>query len=136
MSKIKEIVARQVFDSRSMPTIEVDVTLECGATGRGIVPSGASTGIYEALELRDGGKPFGGKGVKKAIDNIQNIIAPSIIGMDSADQIAIDTKLIALDGTLDKSNLGANAILGCSMATAWAAANSAKIPLFRHLGGN
>jgi len=133
---IKEVKARQVFDSRANPTVEVDVILECGAMGRGTVPSGASTGIYEALELRDGDeKRFGGKGVSKAIGNIERVLAPAIVGMDATNQAAIDDKMIALDGTPGKSNLGANAILGCSMAVAWAAANAAKQPLFRYLGG-
>jgi len=133
---IKKVSARQVYDSRANPTVEVDVLLECGAIGRGIVPSGASTGIYEALELRDGDeKVLGGKSVYKAIENINKILAPAIIGMDATDQVAIDTKMIALDGSASKKNLGANAILGCSMAVAWAAANAVKQPLFRYLGG-
>ena len=133
---IKEVVARQVFDSRANPTVEVDVILECGAVGRGTVPAGASTGIYEAHELRDGDENrFGGKSVEKALDNIRKVLAPAITGMDAADQIAVDQKMIALDGTPAKQSLGANAILGCSMAVAWAAANATKQPLFRHLGG-
>jgi len=133
---IKEVTCRQVFDSRANPTVEVDVILECGAIGRGTVPSGASTGIYEAHELRDDDKNrFGGKGVEKALENIRKVLAPEIIGMDATDQIAVDSKMIALDGTPTKQNLGANAILGCSMAVAWAAANAAGQPLFRHLGG-
>ncbi|MCL2616234.1 MAG: phosphopyruvate hydratase [Defluviitaleaceae bacterium] len=134
--KIKQVTARQVFDSRANPTVEVDVTLENGAVGRGTVPSGASTGIYEALELRDGDAArFNGKGVSKALGNINNILAPAITGMCATDQAAIDNKMITLDGTPTKSNLGANAILGCSMAVAWAAANAANQPLFRYLGG-
>ena len=133
---IKKVIARQVLDSRANPTVEVDVVLECGAMGRGTVPSGASTGIYEALELRDKDPAhYGGKGVNKALEHIRNIIAPEVIGMDATDQAAIDNKMIALDGSPTKSNLGANAILACSMATAWAAANAAKQPLFRYLGG-
>jgi len=135
MATIKHVIARQIFDSRSLPTVEVEVILECGTIGRGIAPSGASTGIYEALELRDGDDAFEGKGVKKAVNNVKNTIAPTLIGMDAYNQVAIDEMLIALDGTPTKSNLGANAILATSMAVAWAAANSLKQPLFRYLGG-
>jgi len=135
MATIKHVIARQIFDSRSLPTVEVEVVLECGSVGSGIAPSGASTGIYEALELRDGGDAFEGKGVKKAVNNVKDTIAPAIIGMDAYNQVAIDEKLIALDGTPAKSNLGANAILATSMAVCWAAANSLKQPLFRYLGG-
>jgi enolase len=113
----------------------VEVMLECGATGVGIVPSGASTGIYEALELRDKEERLGGKGVNKALENIRNIIAPKLVGMDSTNQVGIDKCLIALDGTPNKSKLGANAILGCSIAVAKAAANAYQQPLFRYLGG-
>lgn len=135
--RIKSVKARQVFDSRANPTVEVDITLECGAIGRGIVPSGASTGKYEALELRDGdASVLGGKSVRKAIDNINNIIAPKLIGVDATNQVYIDKMMIALDGTQNKSNLGANAILGCSMAVAYAAANAKGEPLFRYLGGS
>lgn len=135
--RIKSVKARQVFDSRANPTVEVDITLECGAVGRGIVPSGASTGKFEALELRDGdASVLGGKSVKKAIDNINNIIAPKLIGVDATNQVYIDKMMIALDGTQNKSNLGANAILGCSMAVAYAAANAKGEPLFRYLGGS
>lgn len=135
--RIKSVKARQVFDSRANPTVEVDITLECGAVGRGIVPSGASTGKYEALELRDGdASVLGGKSVRKAIDNINNIIAPKLIGVDATNQVYIDKMMIALDGTQNKSNLGANAILGCSMAVAYAAANAKGEPLFRYLGGS
>ncbi len=135
--RIKSVKARQVFDSRANPTVEVDITLECGAFGRGIVPSGASTGKYEALELRDqDASVLGGKSVRKAIDNINNIIAPKLIGLDATDQVYIDKMMIALDGTENKSNLGANAILGCSMAVAYAAANAKGEPLFRYLGGS
>lgn len=132
---IREVKARQIYDSRANPTIEVDITLENGVTGRGIVPSGASTGIFEALELRDGGKAYGGKGVSKALDNIRQVLAPQLIGMDVTDQRAIDEKLIALDGTPNKSALGANAILGCSMAACHAGANYYQMPLYRYLGG-
>jgi len=135
MSKIKNIIARQVYDSRTVPTVEVEVHLECGAFGRSMVPSGASTGLYEALELRDKGDDFEGKGVTKALNNIRTVLAPALIGMDATDQVGIDNKMIALDGTPTKSNLGANAILGVSMAVAYAAANAAGQPLFRYLGG-
>ena len=135
--RIKSVKARQVFDSRANPTVEVDITLECGAFGRGIVPSGASTGNFVALELRDqDASVLGGKSVRKAIDNINNIIAPKLIGLDATDQVYIDKMMIALDGTENKSNLGANAILGCSMAVAYAAANAKGEPLFRYLGGS
>jgi len=133
--KIKEVIARQVYDSRAVPTVEVEVRLECGAVGMSIVPSGASTGAYEALELRDKDEHFGGKGVTRALGNIRTVLAPAVIGLDATDQVGIDSKLIALDGTPGKSNLGANAILGVSMAVAYAAANAAKQPLFRYLGG-
>lgn len=134
--QIKAIKARQIFDSRANPTVEVDVILENGVMGRGLVPSGASTGVFEALELRDNDPSYlGGKSVLKAIKNIQTIIAPALIGMDVTDQVAIDHRLIELDGTPNKSKLGANAILGCSMAAAYAAANAKGEPLFRYLGG-
>lgn len=133
---IKTVTARQVFDSRANPTVEVDVLLEGGAVGRGTVPSGASTGIYEALELRDGDSNYiGGKGVRKALSNIKNEIAPMLLGMDARNQSEIDKAMIALDGTENKSRLGANAILGCSMAVAYAAAAANGVPLFRYLGG-
>ncbi len=138
MSKytVKEVFARQVFDSRANPTVEVDVVLEGGALGRAIVPSGASTGMYEALELRDGeGGEIGGKSVRKAIENIRTIIAPVLIGKDASCQRSIDLMMIELDGTENKSRLGANAILGCSMAVAHAAAHAMGVPLFRYLGG-
>lgn len=134
--RIKSVKARQVFDSRANPTVEVDITLECGAVGRGIVPSGASTGQFEALELRDGNPDdLGGKSVRKAIENINNIIAPKLIGLDATNQVYIDKMMIELDGTQNKSRLGANAILGCSMACAYASANAKGEPLFRYLGG-
>jgi enolase len=138
MSKydIAEVKARQVFDSRANPTIEVDVILECGIIGRGTVPSGASKGAYEALELRDGDKSvLSGKGVRKAISNVLEIIAPKLIGLDVFNLSYIDHMMIKLDGTKNKSKLGANAILGCSMAVAYAGANAKGIPLFQHLGG-
>lgn len=133
--EIVKVKARQVLDSRANPTVEVDVTLKCGAVGRGTVPSGASTGVYEVLELRDGGKEYGGKSVRKAIHNIETEIVPKLLGMDATKQAAIDQMMIELDGTPNKSRLGANAILGCSMAVAHAAAAAKGEPLFRYLGG-
>ena len=134
--KIAKIKGREILDSRGNPTVEVDVTLESGTMGRASVPSGASTGEHEALELRDGDKTrYGGKGVLKAIDNINNIIAPALTGMDSSDQRGIDMAMLALDGTPTKSKLGANAILGVSLAVAKAAANYLDIPLYRYIGG-
>ncbi len=133
---IEKIIAREILDSRGNPTVEVDVTLECGIMGRASVPSGASTGEHEALELRDGDKKrYGGKGTLKAVDNVNKIIAPEIIGMSTLDQRAIDHKMLALDGTPTKSKLGANAILGVSLAVAKAAANYLDIPLYRYIGG-
>lgn len=136
MSRIEKIVAREVLDSRGNPTIEVDVTLESGAFGRAAVPSGASTGENEALELRDGDKKrYLGKGVLKALDNVNKVIAPALEGISAIDQRFIDKKMIAMDGTKTKSNLGANAILGVSMAVAKAAANYLDLPLYRYIGG-
>ncbi|MCG8471021.1 MAG: phosphopyruvate hydratase [Desulfobacterales bacterium] len=136
MTQITGIMAREILDSRGNPTVEVDVVLHCGATGRAAVPSGASTGTREALELRDGDKSrYLGKGVLKAIANVNEIIAPAIVGMDAADQAALDAALIELDGTENKSKLGANAILGVSMAAARAAADAYEMPLYRYLGG-
>ena len=133
---IEEIRARQVLDSRGNPTVEVDVHVESGDIGRAIVPSGASTGANEALELRDGDKSrFKGKGVLKAVENVNSAIADELIGMDAADQIAIDRAMIALDGTETKSKLGANAILAVSLACAKASAAALGIPLYRYLGG-
>lgn len=134
--RIEKIIAREILDSRGNPTVEVDVTLECGVMGRASVPSGASTGEHEALELRDGDKKrYGGKGTLKAVDNVNKIIAPEILGMSALDQRAIDHKMLALDGTKTKSKLGANAILGVSLAVAKAAANYLDIPLYRYIGG-
>ena len=134
--RIEKIIAREILDSRGNPTVEVDVTLECGIMGRASVPSGASTGEHEALELRDGDKKrYGGKGTLKAVDNVNKIIAPEILGMSALDQRAIDHKMLALDGTKTKSKLGANAILGVSLAVAKAAANYLDIPLYRYIGG-
>ena len=136
MSAISTVKAREILDSRGNPTVEVDVTLEGGAFGRAGVPSGASTGSREALELRDGNKKrFGGKGVSKAVVNVNDVIAPAIRGLDASDQSALDAKLLALDGTANKGKLGANAILGVSMAAARAAAASLGLPLYRYLGG-
>src|SRR5438552_9364002 len=134
--QIQKIMAREVLDSRGNPTVEVDCLLEGGTRGRSIVPSGASTGEHEALELRDGDVArFLGKGVLKAVDHVRDIIAPTLIGMDATDQAAVDSALIALDGTPTKSHLGANAILAVSMATARAAALGHDLPLYRYLGG-
>jgi len=136
MSYISEIFARQILDSRGNPTVEVDVLTDEGALGRAAVPSGASTGAHEAVELRDGDKKkFGGKGVLKAIKNANEIIAPKLLGYDVADQTGIDEMMIMLDGTPNKANLGANAILAVSMAVAKAAAEEAGLPLFRYVGG-
>ena len=134
--KIKSVKARQVFDSRANPTVEVDITLKDGTVGRGIVPSGASTGLFEAVELRDGEETFDGKGVSKAIHHVNEQLAPLLLDMDVRDQKAIDSRLIEIDGTPNKSRLGANAILGCSMAACWAGANYYKVPLYRYLGGS
>lgn len=134
--KIEKIRGREILDSRGNPTVEVDVILESGIMGRASVPSGASTGEHEALELRDGDKKrYGGKGVKKAVDNINDLIAPELVGMSSLDQMGIDRKMLKLDGTKTKSKLGANAILGVSLAVAKAAANYLDIPLYRYIGG-
>jgi enolase len=136
MSGIVEIRAREILDSRGNPTVEVDVVLESGAKGWAAVPSGASTGTREALELRDGDKTrYLGKGVRKAVANVQEILAPSLMGKDAMNQTAIDHAMIALDGTPNKSKLGANAILGVSLAVAKAAAEEAGLPLYRSLGG-
>ena len=134
--RIEKIVAREILDSRGNPTVEVDVTLECGVVGRASVPSGASTGEHEALELRDGDKKrYLGKGTLKAVENVNTKIAPELIGMSALQQRAIDHKMLALDGTKTKSNLGANAILGVSLAVAKAAAEYLEIPLYRYIGG-
>ncbi len=135
MSTIVRVYGRQILDSRGNPTVEVDVALDSGAFGRAAVPSGASTGAHEALELRDGESEYGGKGVIKAVNNINDVIAPALVGEDASEQIAIDEGMIKLDGTADKSNLGANAILGVSLAVAKAAADDAGVPLYRYLGG-
>ena len=136
MSTILDIQAREILDSRGNPTVEVDVTLEDSAFGRAAVPSGASTGAYEAVEMRDGDKDrYNGKGVLKAVDAVNFEIFDAIVGADALDQAGIDQNLIELDGTNNKGRLGANAILGVSMAVARAAADSTEMPLWRYLGG-
>jgi len=135
VSTIESIKAREILDSRGNPTLEVEVELSDGTTGRAAVPSGASTGKYEAVELRDGGSRFNGLGVLRAVNNVNKDIAAAIVGMSPTDQAAIDHKLTELDGTDNKSHLGANAILGTSLAVAHAAANLAHTPLYHHLGG-
>ncbi len=135
MTSISDICARQIFDSRGNPTVEVDVELDCGAFGRAAVPSGASTGAYEAVELRDGGKAYGGKGVKQAVGSVNGDIADALIGMDAEDQRRLDRIMCELDGSPNKSKLGANAILGVSLAVAKAAAVSSGLPLYRYIGG-
>jgi enolase 1/2/3 len=136
MSTIIDIRGRQIFDSRGNPTVEVDVTLADGTVGTAAVPSGASTGIHEAWELRDGGEAYMGKGVTKAVDHINDQIADELIGFDALDQVALDRHMIAMDGTPNKKNLGANAILGVSLAVAQAAARYCELPLFKYLGGS
>ena len=136
MNKIRKVVAREILDSRGNPTIEVDVVLENGCVGRAAIPSGASTGEREAVELRDGDKKrFGGKGVLRAVKNVEEVIAPAIAGMDAAEQLALDRRMIELDGTVHKEKLGANAILGVSIAACKAAALSSGLPAYRYLGG-
>src|SRR5512137_2524392 len=136
MSKMVKVLGREILDSRGNPTVEVEVTLEDGAFGRAAVPSGASTGVHEALELRDGDKArYGGKGTLKAVEHVNKEIRDAIIGLDALDQAAVDRAMLALDGTPNKSKLGANAILGVSLAVARAAAASSKLPLYRYLGG-
>ena len=135
MSRIKFVVGRQIIDSRGNPTVEVEVLLDSGASGRAMVPSGASTGQFEAVELRDGEETWSGKGVKNAVSHVNNEIADSVLGLEAADQRVIDQTMIDLDGTDDKGRLGANAILGVSLAVARAAAEDAGIPLFKYVGG-
>lgn len=136
MALIDDVYAREILDSRGNPTIEVDVALEDGALGRAAVPSGASTGVHEALELRDGNKNrYGGKGVTLAVQNVNTVIADELVGWDALDQTGVDELLSSLDNTANKSNLGANAILGVSLAVAKAAANSLGLPLYRYVGG-
>ena len=136
MTAIANILAREVLDSRGNPTVEVEVLLETGATGRAIVPSGASTGEHEAVELRDGGKRFLGKGVLQAVANVNSEIRDAVVGLDGLDQQAIDKKIIALDGTENKSRLGANALLGVSLAVARAASSARNLPLYKSIGGD
>ena len=135
MSTIIQVHARQIFDSRGNPTIEVDVITENGTLGRAAVPSGASTGEHEAVELRDGGKDYMGNGVLTAVKNVNEIISPEIVGYSVFEQNLVDKVLIDLDGTPNKAKLGANAILGVSLAVAKAAANELNLPLYRYLGG-
>jgi enolase len=135
MSAIVHVHGREILDSRGNPTIEVEMTLESGSTGRACVPSGASTGTYEAHELRDGGARYGGKGVTKAVGHVNDEIARELLGLDGLDQAEIDRTLIHLDGTPNKQRLGANAILGVSLATARAAADECGLPLYRYIGG-
>jgi enolase len=135
MTRIASVHGRQIFDSRGNPTVEVDVTLESGAFGRAAVPSGASTGQFEAVELRDGGDDYLGKGVTRAVQNVEAELASALVGMDAADQRAVDAAVVELDGTPNKGRLGANAILGCSLAAAKASAADAGVPLYRWIGG-
>ncbi len=135
MTAIVDVAGREILDSRGNPTVEVDVHLEDGSFGRAAVPSGASTGAHEAVELRDGGKRYLGKGVTKAVEAVNGEIAETIVGLDAEEQIEIDSTLISLDGTPNKARLGANAILGVSLAVAKAAAESASLPLYRYVGG-
>jgi enolase len=135
VASIEGIFARQILDSRGNPTVEVEVALDDGSIGHAAVPSGASTGVFEAVELRDGGTEYGGKGVTKAVQAVIDEIQPELLGYDAEDQRLVDQDMIQLDGTPDKSRLGANAIVGVSLAVARAAADSASLPLFRYLGG-
>src|SRR5215210_3140792 len=135
MSQIEKVHARQILDSRGNPTVEVEVVLRSGASGRAAVPSGASTGEFEAVELRDGGDRWAGKGVSTAVANVNGALAGAVRDMDPADQEALDRAMIDLDGTPNKGRLGANAILGVSLAAAKAAAAEAGLPLWKYLGG-
>src|SRR5512138_2807164 len=135
-SEIVDVSALEILDSRGNPTVEVEVTLEDGTWGRAAVPSGASTGVHEALEMRDGDKGrYLGKGVLQAVENVNNDIADALIGWDATEQMAIDMMMLELDGTPNKSKLGANAVLGTSLAVAKAAANALGLPLYRYIGG-
>src|SRR5688500_9312487 len=136
MSEILQLEAREILDSRGNPPVEVDVQLESGARGRAAVPSGASTGIYEAHELRDGGTRYGGKGVLDAVEGVNGEISNAILGLEGLDQAALDRRLIELDGTPNKSRLGANAMLGVSLAVARACADETDLPLYRYVGGS
>ena len=134
--EIEKVIGREIIDSRGNPTVEAEVWLADGTIGRGAAPSGASTGEFEALELRDGDKGrYLGKGVTKAVENINTVIADAVVGMDASDIYAVDAAMLKADGTKDKSNLGANAILGASLACAKAAAESAGLPLYKYVGG-
>ena len=135
MASIDAVGAREILDSRGNPTVEVEVALDDGTIARAAVPSGASTGAFEAVELRDGGERYGGKGVTKAVDAVLDVIGPELVGYEASEQRLVDQRLLDLDGTPDKSRLGANAILGVSLAVARAAADSANLPLFRYVGG-
>src|SRR5262249_28562918 len=135
MSEIVEVVGREVFDSRGNPTVEVEVELASGARSRAIVPSGASTGAHEAHELRDGGTRFGGKGVEQAVRNVNVEIADAVVGFEATEQRLLDEEMLELDGTSAKTRLGANAILGVSLAVAHAAAAECELPLYRYVGG-
>ena len=135
MASIEAVGAREILDSRGNPTVEVEVALDDGTIGRAAVPSGASTGAFEAVELRDGGKRYLGKGVGKAVDGVLDVIGPELVGFDASEQRLVDQRLLDLDGTPNKAKLGANAILGVSLAVARAAADSAGLPLFRYVGG-
>ena len=135
MASIDTVIAREILDSRGNPTVEVEVLLDDDSVGRAAVPSGASTGAFEAMELRDGGKRYGGKGTEKAVSAVQDQIEPEIIGLDASDQRLVDQAMLDLDGTPNKANLGANAILGVSLAVARAASVSAGLPLYRYVGG-
>ncbi|WP_409329178.1 phosphopyruvate hydratase [Trujillonella humicola] len=135
MASIDAVGAREILDSRGNPTVEVEVALDDGTIARAAVPSGASTGAFEAVELRDGGERYGGKGVTQAVDGVLDVIGPELVGFEASEQRLVDQRLLDLDGTPDKSRLGANAILGVSLAVARAAADSASLPLFRYVGG-
>src|SRR5437763_9174724 len=135
MSSIEVVLGREVLDSRGNPTVEVEVHLESGARGRAIVPSGASTGEHEAVERRDGGDRYGGEGVLAAVESVNGEIRDAVVGLEALDQRGVDAELVSLDGTDDKSRLGANAILGTSLAVAKAAADELELPLYRYVGG-
>ena len=135
MPAIEAVGAREILDSRGNPTVEVEVALDDGTIARAAVPSGASTGQYEAVELRDGGERYGGKGVRQAVDAVLDTIGPELAGIEATEQRLVDQALIDLDGTADKSRLGANALLGVSLAVARAASEALGLPLFRYLGG-
>ena len=135
MASIEAVGAREILDSRGNPTVEVEVALDDGTMSRAAVPSGASTGAFEAVELRDGGSRYSGKGVEKAVDAVLDAIGPELVGFEASEQRLVDQRLLELDGTPNKAKLGANAILGVSLAVARAAAESAGLPLFRYVGG-